>query len=173
MNQLQRRGRRISTLALLVVLLATAGVAYAAVQFGDWTGPDWIDPGYEFTVDVLSPLSSSTEICLQYVVDGQQAYREPCTCLAPDCSPLTGVGIWTCVIPEDYPGSFIEWDMSAWTAPCQIKEDQGPLGRFETSPSAISLAWLSAEPGAAHTGMIVLPALMILGLVTWRSTRKE
>jgi hypothetical protein len=173
MNQLQRRGKMFSALALLLVLVVGTGVAYAAVQFGDWTGPDWIDPGYQFTIDVQSPLASSMEICIQYVLDGQQAYREPCSCTTPDCSPLTGRGIWTCVIPGDYPGAFIDWDVSAWTAPCETKDTQGPSGRFETSPSAISLAWLSADSGGGPSAMIILPALVILGLVTWRTARKE
>jgi hypothetical protein len=173
MSRQKRHNTAVSVLALLAGLVIVTGVVYAAVEFGDWTGPDWLDPGYQFTIDVQSSLASSTHVCIQYVINDQQADREPCTCEMPDCSPLTGVGTWTCVIPHDYPGVYIDWDMSAWTVPCQTKESQGPVGRFQTSPSAISLAWLRAESGGAQSAFLLLPAAMLLGFVTWRTTRKE
>ena len=169
--------RLMRLLFILVIILLVAGPAKAGATFGDYTGPEWLEPslpGYRFTVDVISLTTPHDQICLVYDVGGVPQDSEACSCTAPDCG-VDGVGIWVCDIPANHPDTIITWDLSAYPGnSCTGTSVSGPNGSFSTGPTAITLASNSAivNPGISFTvgGIVGILTILLAGLIwlIWR-----
>jgi len=130
--------------------MVTAPTVFAATTFGNWTGPVWLDPGYQFTIEVESMTPPDKMVCLTYTYD-TTSDKTACTCNSPDCAPDTGIGTWVCQIPDNLPNTTVSWDMSAYTPNCGAKKTQGPTGSFGTGPTAVTLTDLSASASSAFS----------------------
>jgi hypothetical protein len=158
---------------LLLVLIMTglvAGSAYADMGWDSWNGPEYLGPGYQFTLEVTSISSPDNRICLTYDVDGDAGSTLACTCEGDDCDSASKLGIWVCEIPTNYNNATIDWDMSGWTAgagpTCGVLSTPGPSGTFYTSPTAVVLSEAKAGVGWGTAGLLIISGLLGLGLFT-------
>jgi len=124
---------------LLATLFVTAVSAAVIWDINSFTGPTWLNPGYEFTFDVTEITGGTNDICIIYSVNSGSSQENHCTCTSPDCS--ANVGTWHCQVPTNEPDAAIVWNISGWTggscngSPSLIQE-----GTFNTGPNAIELS---------------------------------
>jgi hypothetical protein len=135
----------------LGVGLFLVGNAYAAVVSPSYTGPIYLNPGYQFTANVTSLTTPHQFVGLSYSVNNGAALCSNCTCTSPDCNPATGVGNWACSIPTSYNSATIVWNISAYpNASCGGNQALMHSGSFTTAPTVIQLRTLAARLNAVN-----------------------
>jgi hypothetical protein len=166
------QSKRIRVFIVILIALFTipivTGVVYAAATFESWSGPLFLDPGYQLTTYVSAMSPPDKVVCISYSV-GQVEYPElACTCDNPACNN-NGEGTWVCEIPSDFYDSTVYWDMSAWTSGgpgiCGSMSTQGLTGTFSTGTTAVVLSGLSAAAEKDYSGLLITSGLVLLGLV--------
>ena len=149
------------TLLLSLLLVSTA---YADATFGSYAGPQWLNPGYQFTVDVTLT-EPHKYVGLTYAVN---SVPYPCV----ECTG--GPGTWVCTINSDYDNSSVNWRIAAYpNSRCSGTSVQGPIGNFTTGPTVIGLTSFVAENSKTtfiSSGFILIIAssamfiLLVLGV---------
>lgn len=164
------------TLVILGLFLVST-VVWAAATFGTDTStePIWLNPGYEWHVEVDAISNPDKIVCLDYSVQNAGiADTKRCVCddtIDPgdDCSK--GTGHWTCTLDQDYPNDTINWSTGTWSAggggSCGALKTEAASDSTTTGPNAIMLKGLTARESPAgrpqNLAVLLLVGATILG----------
>jgi hypothetical protein len=180
----KRKNWRWAIFVALVLALTVVSTVYAVVTFDSYTGPQWLNPGYQFAVNISTwdlQNDPQTRVCLLYAVNSGNQRKEFCNCTLPACNPATNIGQWVCTITSNYNNSSITWDISAYhDASCYSYKAPGFSGSFTTGPTAVVLTSFTAEkvdaPSSSTWPILVIVAvvvLLLLALVWMYRSRKN
>ena len=170
--------KKVKIILPLVFALIIVSNAYAAATFGAWSGPIWLNPGYQFLVNIIAIDDPHHYVNLTYSVNNGAAQCSPCSCTSPACDPVTALGQWVCTIPNNYSDSTISWDMSAYPArTCSLgSKEKGPADSFTTGPTSILLTKFTsmrANASNSSTGTILIfAAVVVSGSMLFAYRRK-
>lgn len=162
-----------TTLALLIVLMSTV-LVMAGATFGPNTStqPTWLNPGYQWMVEVDAISNPDKLVCLDYsIAPSGVSDQVPCTCddtidAGDDCA--VGTGHWTCTIPDDYPNETITWSTGTWSAgggnSCGAEKSVASTGDTPTSPTAVTLSNVSASTDSSIAVIGLFAGFMVVAL---------
>jgi hypothetical protein len=157
-------------LTLFLVVPVSADIGWDPNSF---TGPAWLNPGYEFTFDVSGFTGGTKDICVIYTMNGAEEQENHCTCSSPDCA--ADIGIWHCLIPSNIDNAAIVWDISGWTGgSCNGSKSLIQAGTFNTGPTAIELSSFDLNSRSKnelpYTSILTISVILLafLGVMLWR-----
>ena len=160
--------KRFGLIFSLLLSLLVVSTAYADATFGSYDGPQWISPGYRFTV-----YATLTEPH-KYVglTNSVNSVTYPCV----ECT--RGSATWTCTIASSYNNSTVAWSIAAYpNARCIGTSVQGPTGTFTTGPTVLALSRFIAENAKesffSNSSLLIIAsaAVFILLALGWRYKR--
>lgn len=164
------------TLTAALALALGGGVALAAASFEPAVGPTWLNPGYQWTVRVLTISNPDKTVCMEYKVTppGTTTTTFACDCVdypGSDCTQ--GTGDWTCTIPNDLPNATIDWSMATYSTGggglCGGLKTPIASGSMPTGPLAVHLSSFQARTLGSGGG-----AALVAGLaMAWSLLRKR
>jgi hypothetical protein len=175
LHNIKQAHRWMVIIIIVLLSLVGAGTVYAAVTFDSYTGPQWLDPGYQFTATTSAWTAPQDRVCILYSVDSGSENKELCTCTSPACDPATNLGQWVCTILKDYNNATISWDISAYhDSSCVADRSPGFMGSFTTGPTSVVLKTFTTESQKAisfsRNSIVAIGAgiICILLAVLWR-----
>lgn len=142
--------RRFLVVLIGLLSLLVVSTAYAGASWHSYSGPQWVNSTYQFTVSA-DLTGNEKYIDINYSVNGG-AY----TCI--DCTG--GPATWICTIPRN-DNSTIAWDISAFpNSKCKGSQTPGWTGSFTTNPTALEITSFTTEN--AKTSILSSSSLLLI-----------
>jgi len=152
-------------LAILVIFLG--GTVYAASYVNKVSGPNWLNPGYQFYADSDTSLGESVCVEIHPTSPDQGYHRHECTY---DSDQGGGVHRWECNTDTNYANNNIEYQFFVCDSEtsCQTNCEAwtGFNWDFNTGPNAVTFTKLTGR-----TPILTLAAGLMFALgaiVAWR-----
>ena len=155
----------------LVGFLMSVGLVFAGASFGSVTGPIWLQPeGYQFIAVGVTLDAPHDHVCLSYTPTAGTGGTVACTDLTS--------GTWLCTIPQNYPNTTVNWQISAHSEAICMGDDPvaGPSDSFETGPTSVTLTGIMAN-SRLQTPLLILLGILALAfsataVMVWRRVER-
>jgi len=152
-------------------LLVSVNLVFAGASFGPVSGPIWLQPqGYQFIAVGVTLSDPHDHVCLAYTPETGTGGTVACSFL--------GSGTWLCTIPQNYPNTTVNWQISAHSEAICMGDDPvaGPSDSFETGPTSVTLTGIMAN-SRLQTPLLILLGILALAfsvtaVMVWRRTER-